>query len=50
MMFDFSNFIFKLKVNARIIHQKCNFYLKDHEDNFDERYHLNDGLRIVSLK
>jgi hypothetical protein len=50
MMFDFFNFIFNLKVNARIRHQKCNFYLKNNEDNFDEKYYLSDRFRIVYLK
>jgi hypothetical protein len=47
MIFDFSNFIFNLKVNAKIRHQKWNFYSKNHEDNFDERYHQNCLLKIM---
>jgi hypothetical protein len=46
-MFDFSNFILNLQINVRIIHQNDNFYLKDHENNFEERYHLNDRFIVV---
>jgi hypothetical protein len=50
MMFDFSDSNFNLKINARIRHQKRNFYLKNYENNFDEKYYFNDGFRIVDLK
>jgi hypothetical protein len=36
-MSNFSNFILNIKVNIRIKHQSEYFYLKNHEDNFDER-------------
>jgi hypothetical protein len=29
---------------------KTTILFKNHEDNFDERYHLNDGFRVVYLK
>jgi hypothetical protein len=47
MMFNFSNFVLNLQVNVRIIHQNDNFYFKDHEDNFEERYRLKDIFRVV---
>jgi hypothetical protein len=27
-----------------------NFYLKNHEDNFDKKYHFNNIFKIVYLK
>jgi hypothetical protein len=47
MMLDFSNFILNLQVNVLIMHQNDNFYLKDHEDNFEQRHHLKDRFRVV---
>jgi hypothetical protein len=46
-MFDFSNFIFNIQVDVGITNQNDNFYLKNHEDNFDEINHLNDRFRVV---
>jgi hypothetical protein len=50
MMFDFFNFNFNLKINVGIGHQSDNFYLKNHEDNFEERHHQNDRFRVVYFK
>jgi hypothetical protein len=47
MMFYFSNFILNLKVNVRIMHQNDNFYIKNHEDNFEERHHMKDRFKVV---
>jgi hypothetical protein len=47
---NFSNFILNIQVNIWIKHQSEDFYLKNHEDNFDERYHLNDKFIIFYLK
>jgi hypothetical protein len=41
MISDFSNFILNFQINVIIKHRKRNFYLKNHEDNSDERYHQN---------
>jgi hypothetical protein len=50
IMFNFSNFILNLQVDFRIRHQNINFYLKNHEDKFDERHHLYDRFRVICLK
>jgi hypothetical protein len=49
MMFDFLNFFnFKLMLESSI--KNNNFYLKNHKDNFDEKYHLKDRFRDVYFK
>jgi hypothetical protein len=52
MMFDFifSNFIFNIQVDVKIINQNDNFYLKNYEDNFDERHRLNNRFKVVYLR
>jgi hypothetical protein len=50
MTFNFSNFTLDLQVNVIIMHQNDNFYLKDHENNFEEKHHLKDRFRVVYLK
>jgi hypothetical protein len=50
MTLDFSNFIVNLQVDVRIMNQNDNFYLKDHEDNFEERHHLKDRFKVIYFK
>jgi hypothetical protein len=50
MTFDFSNFILNLQVNVMIMHQNDNFYLKDHESDFEEKHHLKNKFRVVYFK
>jgi hypothetical protein len=50
MTLNFSNFIVNLQVKVIIMNQNDNFYLKDHEDNFEERNHLKDRFKVVHFK
>jgi hypothetical protein len=50
MVFYFFNFILNLRINVRIMHHNGNLYLKNHEDNFDERHRLHDRFEVIYLK
>jgi hypothetical protein len=50
MTHNFSNFVLNLQVNVRVMNQNDNFYLKDHEDNFEGKYHLKDRNKVDHFK
>jgi hypothetical protein len=47
---DILKYIIFLSDKVRKIHLKQQFLFENHEDNFDERCHLNSSFRIVYLK
>jgi hypothetical protein len=44
------NFILEFKLMLESSIKNKNFCLKNHEDNFDERYHLNNRFKIIYVK
>jgi hypothetical protein len=49
-MINCLNIIFNLQVDIRIKHQKWQFYLKKHEDIFEERYNFKDKIKVFYIK
>jgi hypothetical protein len=50
MILDFLNFIFNIQFDVKIEHQNSNFHFKNHENSFDEIYHLDVRFKNIYFK